>query len=1510
MPSEFDQFLSSPRRSEFDDFLTTAVAEPESEFDEFLSPPAPKVGIGGIYSRIGGMLSGTDDAGDRTETTPELLGRVGRSLQSVPASPVPGVAQFGKALDYLMSPPEDVHPPPRTLRPLPAHFSLEEQAEHDARLPYRSELEFFSKNPDVSGMAAEDGRVVINPFARLTPAGGSSTILNENVRLYLDENKITPEFDLTPKQKQFFAAYSPNERDVKNTVLARIIAGDKSAQDVTVEQRRFAEKVHREMQEDLPDDWTFGVPDKFWGNLAKGVAQFIPGVVELPRKLLSPSLQDKADAIHEIAIMMPSLREDVRSSLGEVLGPLYDIGASVIGDEEAQARLAQNPIGPAVSALMLVAPFGSKAKAELTRRKSLTEQGRMAESTTIPEMRRSEGIDMLRRTEAEIKRQSEFDQYVMERDELGQRIAGERAAEEGNRLSAIDRETRRAEAKQREGMANLADTEAGIKADVAEGQRASAWDQYIRDRENLEPPISTEKTPTGAQPTAQETPSQTLTTKAEIPRQSTEPVRPMGELPSVPRETPPEAPTAVPLREARFAQPEARPETPKVQQERMALEIETALREAGLPEEAQPAIGLNKAGQDQIRRTVGQIDLPDVQARKWEPLFREVKESGLDQRIMDVVDEVVRTRRGISDREHAAMVLKAADLMNQWKASLKLSSELVEQGKTHSAKREFIRRKGIEDQIDALTEASRMSRREVARSLSIGRMAINRLDYSIESVAAEMRSVKGKPLTPKEEARITYLAKENERLSGQLIELESRMAELRAKQMKERAEIVTAKIKNEEAVEVKAGERRQSIAKEKKEILDKLTELGFRVNDITGVSAEGMYLVGRYAIALMREGEFTLERVVRRVKEKLPDLAEVDIYEAINSRDPKIQRKAANAVDVAIRQNKIEADLLVKIDRAAKGIFDATAKDKPQTPERILELRRELTALRLEVYRNTKLPVERLQRAQETLNELQDQLANAYRRVKEKPRTINDLPEMAGVQAQIKELRTHLRLDDVMADLLEQQRTGNYKIPQRELPPKLPPEIMRKQLELNRVRRQIRQEIAESEPLTVGKGLSEFANTMRTLKATADFSGIMRQGAFQTARQLVTQPDKAVRSHALALKAAFKRYTADEILQQIQRDQDYYLMDRAKLEFTESEGAGARVREEHFNSRFLEKLGNNPVTRPIWEVIAGSERHMTTYLNLVRYDAFKDFLQKYPNATDAELAAWARWINVTTGRGKIPYGAGALLQHVVFAPRFAWSRFETAYVAAKELSPQIKKSVSERQFVGPEHPRVATEIAKDITSLGGLIGSTLALAKLAGLEVGMNPNDPDFGKIVWGGEGEEKSRIDLFAGFQQVARLAFKLTLGWAFPQKDQQVEGLTDAITRFVSYKASPLITTSDETYTALASGMRGEGFVGKTAVGEDVTLPEIGIRAITPMVIEDALEIARSEGGWARSSLLTSLIMVGASISTYPDSEKKTRAKIRELKEAGKYEEAEALQIKWNDANPDNRIVKVEVE
>lgn len=110
------------------------------------------------------------------------------------------------------------------------------------RPAYPSEDEFFKSNQNIGGYAADDGMVVVNPYSPLNDQEKNAIKVNETIRQALRAVPVDnrPSFDLTADQSTRFKNYSPNTRDVQDTILARILTGDPSAGAISEQQKTAA----------------------------------------------------------------------------------------------------------------------------------------------------------------------------------------------------------------------------------------------------------------------------------------------------------------------------------------------------------------------------------------------------------------------------------------------------------------------------------------------------------------------------------------------------------------------------------------------------------------------------------------------------------------------------------------------------------------------------------------------------------------------------------------------------------------------------------------------------------------------------------------------------------------------------------------------------------------------------------------------------------------------------------------------------------------------------------------------------------------------------------------------------------------------------------------------------------------------------------------------------------------------------------------------------------------------
>ena len=113
---------------------------------------------------------------------------------------------------------------------------------------YPGEDRYFKDNPHVGGMAAEDNKIIINPYSKLSGKEKQAVMMNESARIHMRQGKMdAPSYDLSPEQTTAFSGYSKNLDDQKQTIAARILSGDPSALQPTPDQLEYVGKLRKFM---------------------------------------------------------------------------------------------------------------------------------------------------------------------------------------------------------------------------------------------------------------------------------------------------------------------------------------------------------------------------------------------------------------------------------------------------------------------------------------------------------------------------------------------------------------------------------------------------------------------------------------------------------------------------------------------------------------------------------------------------------------------------------------------------------------------------------------------------------------------------------------------------------------------------------------------------------------------------------------------------------------------------------------------------------------------------------------------------------------------------------------------------------------------------------------------------------------------------------------------------------------------------------------------------------------
>ena len=564
--------------------------------------------------------------------------------------------------------------------------------------------------------------------------------------------------------------------------------------------------------------------------------------------------------------------------------------------------------------------------------------------------------------------------------------------------------------------------------------------------------------------------------------------------------------------------------------------------------------------------------------------------------------------------------------------------------------------------------------------------------------------------------------------------------------------------------------------------------------------------------AAYRKTEFdqdTYDRKVNAIRDMRAQLDGLyrDIKPQKRKKDKLIRKAEAELARLTKKMAKTDelADLSEQI-RTGKFKKPAISEDS-KSPE-LDALRQSILHAREQIARITKgeamkgkSDASTIESIQKSLAEVQKQIDDGYRKL--------PLPEKAR-SARVAEVKQDLKEALALRETLDRQEELKRRIRERDFAVTAKESVAIKSKQLAEARIKMAQLQREARALefrvrkkTFGEKFANVASFPRSMLATLDMSYALRQALLPS----IAHPKIAANAFGKAFKSFLSQNSYDAIDLDLKNHPDRPDFDKYGIYFS-SIDAELGQREEFFMSTLAEKLPG----------VLRSERNMVTGLNLLRAGLMSDFLGKHPNASEEAKHAYARYVNIATGRGDLGKltGAGEALASAFFAPRFAVSRIQVPYEAIAAFA---------------KHPELRGELGKQWGALLTTGLGVLWLGSMAGASVGLDPDDSDWGKLVIGGN----KHIDLWGGTQQPMRLLVKALKGMATGDGDS----LKD-IGRFLRYKLAPSVALVSEQQT------------GKDAIGRKVEPHALGIdmpwraasllNSVTPLIIQSAVEAVRA--------------------------------------------------------------------
>lgn len=376
------------------------------------------------------------------------------------------------------------------------------------------------------------------------------------------------------------------------------------------------------------------------------------------------------------------------------------------------------------------------------------------------------------------------------------------------------------------------------------------------------------------------------------------------------------------------------------------------------------------------------------------------------------------------------------------------------------------------------------------------------------------------------------------------------------------------------------------------------------------------------------------------------------------------------------------------------------------------------------------------------------------------------------------------------------------------------------------------------------EGVSFVGGLAKSLKATLDFSVILRQGL----KTAFTHPVIWAKNSFLSFVDAVRTLGGKEVMDEVLAD--VYSRPNALNGMYKKEGLDLGNTEEAFPSSLPEKI---PIAGRIFKA---SEVAYKAWQYRTRADVF-DLLYDTAQKSGAETNGLGRMVNSLTGRGHLGKAEpiAGFVNNVFFSPRFLKSNIDllTMHAFDRDMSPFVRK-------------QAAMNLVKVIGGLAVVYGISRALDPDS---VELNPNSSDFGKIKVG-----DTRFDPSAGNAALVTLASRLLTQETKSSSTGKVTKLDTGkfgaptsggvLLDFTEGKLAPMVST-------LIALRKGSDFNNKPV---NVTSLEgvgnLATNAFLPLPVQNYQELQSNPNS---APLLLGLIgdALGVSTNTYASTHKK---------------------------------------
>ena len=613
---------------------------------------------------------------------------------------------------------------------------------------------------------------------------------------------------------------------------------------------------------------------------------------------------------------------------------------------------------------------------------------------------------------------------------------------------------------------------------------------------------------------------------------------------------------------------------------------------------------------------------------------------------------------------------------------------------------------------------------------------------------------------------------------------------------------------------------RDELAVEREALIKQATSMGFRFNDITGVSIEGLTILGKLVVNYSEAGGITFAEAANKVFSRLKDvkLTRDDLVDAtlLLSRSEQVNQKAqGERIIESLNKQERELDNLDK------------DQDIPTMKRAVKRLSREV--------KNGGYTQRRLDKINAKIRLFQDAIErNELIRPKNRAADPETIAERKAI---LSDLRKIMNAKVKAADIRQRIANGEPINNQKLRKPKLSPALLKARADLALARREMDEYIASRKPLTLKQVAIGLANINKPIIWAFDLSVTTNQlYTFASANPIIV-----ARAIGTAITKSWTRASAEKTMQAIKDRPLFSIFQENGLIYKEP-NAEVTQSEEYFDNVLYDKLdkwlsnrrsvGGRIAGSPIRVITQGvkvSNRAFALPINQVVHNVAENiYVAHGAEMTEADLKQMTGLLNTLVGRGQF----GRTLETVISAfqrigamgaPRLYFSKWATPFRLTRALGNRHLRAFALRQLGAYLASRLGLLILLDIA----------AEAFDWPVRVGLDWRKSDFLYIIVGNQ-----HIDITGGVRSIIRSCIKLSqkLNLSTEPPEPLKYGETDALgelSRMVTNRTSP----SGRLHLSLATG--------RDWMGKPITRLEAVRQGFMPLTGQDIYDVVKSGDG-----------------------------------------------------------------